>query len=211
LEFIFWNDSIFFNVREENQIIFIKLLNLIYFNLNRSYCIDQQMVQRFSSAKNVKTAQVALLLNVPGIFLLMNLCCFSGLVVFSTYADCDPLTMPNAIIQNSNQLLPYFVIDRLKSLNGAAGLILAAIFAGSLSSVSSTLNSSSAILWADFLKRFKFFSNLNDNKATLTTKILVLFCGIIATGLAFLVSTIGGNLVTMNFSLNGKLKIYFTY
>jgi sodium-coupled monocarboxylate transporter 8/12 len=169
------------------------------------------MVQRFSSAKNVKTAQVALLLNVPGIFLLMNLCCFSGLVLFSTYADCDPLTMPNAIIQNSNQLLPYFVIDRLKSLNGAAGLILAAIFAGSLSSVSSTLNSSSAILWADFLKRFKFFSNLNDNKATITTKILFLFCGIIATGLAFLVSTIGGNLVTMNFSLNGKLKIYFTY
>lgn len=169
-----------------------------------SYCIDQQMVQRFSSAKNVKTAQVALLLNVPGIFLLMNLCCFSGLVVYATYANCDPLTMPNAIIDNSNQLLPYFVIDRLKTLKGAAGLFLAAIFAGSLSSVSSTLNSSSAILWQDFLKRFKYFNNLSDNKATLTTKTLVLLCGIIATSLAFLVSTIGGNLVTMNFSLNGK-------
>ena len=177
---------------------------IVYFSM--SYCIDQQMVQRFSSAKNVRVAQAALLLNVPGIFFLMNLCCFAGLVVYATYKNCDPLTKPDAVIRNSNQLLPYFVIDKLTSLKGAAGLFLSAIFAASLSSVSSTLNSSSAILWQDFLKLFKHFKAYNDNKSTLTTKLLVLVCGVIATDIAFLVATIGGNLVQMNFSLNGSFN-----
>jgi SSS family transporter len=176
----------------------------VYFSM--SYCIDQQMVQRFSSAKNVRTAQIALLLNVPGVFLLMSLCCFTGLVIYATYSDCDPLTMPNTVINNSNQILPFFVIDRLTSIKGSAGLFLSAIFAGSLSSVSSSLNSSAAILWQDFLKRFDYFKMYNDNKSTLTTKILVLICGVLATSLAFVVSTLGGNLIQMNFTLNGSFN-----
>ncbi len=41
------------------------------------------MVQRFSAAKNVKVAQFAMLLNVPGIFFLVSLCCFTGLVLYA--------------------------------------------------------------------------------------------------------------------------------
>jgi solute carrier family 5 (sodium-coupled monocarboxylate transporter), member 8/12 len=170
------------------------------------YCIDQQMVQRFSSAKNVKTAQIALLLNAPGIFLLLNLCFVSGLVVFATYAFCDPLTKPNAIIKSSNQILPYFVIDRLTSIKGAAGLFLSSIFAGALSSLSSILNSSAAILWQDFFKNLKYFQNSSDNQSTLVTKFCVIIVGILSTIIAFLISTIGGNILTINFSLNGAFN-----
>ena len=164
------------------------------------------MVQRFSSAKNIRTAQFALLLNVPGVFLMTGSCCFCGLVVYAAYYKCDPLTMPNTPLNSANQILPYYVINKLTSIRGSAGLFLSAIFAGALSSVSSSLNSSAAILWQDFLKLFDHFKTYNDNKSTLTTKLLVFLCGALATGLAFLVSTIGGNLITMNFSLNGAFN-----
>ena len=55
-------------------------------------------------------------------------------------------------VTNPNQLLTYFVTDKLKSLNGMAGLFLATILSGSLSSISSCLNSLAAIVLEDFLK-----------------------------------------------------------
>ena len=172
-----------------------------------SYCMEQQMVQRFASAKSIKTAQYALLLNIPGQIMLVSVCCFVGLVIFANYSKCDPLSFPDITgIKSSNQLVAYFVTDKLKIINGVTGLFLAAIISGSLSSVSSTLNSVSAILWEDFLKRFSFFRNFNDRKSTLTVKILVVIMGIICTTFAILLSKIGGNLVQISVSLNGSFN-----
>jgi sodium-coupled monocarboxylate transporter 8/12 len=172
-----------------------------------SYCMEQQMVQRFASAKSIRTAQYALLLNIPGQILLVSVCCFVGLVIFSAYSNCDPLSFPDKTgIKSSNQLVAYFVTDKLKIINGATGLFLAAIISGSLSSVSSTLNSVAAILWEDFLKRFSYFRNFNDQKCTFTIKILVILMGIVCTTFAILLSKIGGNLVQISVSLNGSFN-----
>ena len=104
------------------------------------YCIDQQMVQRFAAAKNIRTAQNALLLNIPGVFLLISMCCIPGLIVYAVYSKCDPLSLPNSPIKTSNQILTYYMIDKFKNIKGSIGILLSAIFAGSLSSVSSSLN-----------------------------------------------------------------------
>jgi hypothetical protein len=44
---------------------------IIYFSI--SYAFDQQMVQRFQAAKGKKIAQQALLLNIPGIFIIVSM------------------------------------------------------------------------------------------------------------------------------------------
>ena len=170
------------------------------------YCLDQQMVQRFAAAKNIRTAQNALLLNIPGIFLLITMCCLPGLIVFATYANCDPISLPDSPIKTANQILPYYLIDKLSSIKGSIGIVLAAIFSGSLSSVSSALNSSAAIIWGDFLKQFEYFKEFDDRKSTITTKVLVLIVGILSTFLAYMLSTFGGNLIQMNFTLNGSFN-----
>ena len=172
-----------------------------------SYCIEQQMVQRFASAKSIRTAQYALLLNVPGQILMVSVCCFVGLVIFANYSTCDPLSIPEITgIKSPNQLVTYFVTDKLKVISGATGLFLAAILSGSLSSVSSTLNSVAAILWEDFLKRFSFFKKFDDRRSTLTVKLLVLIMGAICTLFSILLSTIGGNLVQISVTLNGSFN-----
>jgi SSS family transporter len=178
---------------------------IVHFSM--SYCLDQQMVQRFSAAKNVRSAQLALLLNVPGIMFLVSLCCFTGLILYATYATCDPMSAPELTgVKNPNQLLTYFVTDKLKILNGMAGLFLATILSGSLSSISSCLNSLAAIVLEDFLKRFRYFRELNDNKITWTAKLLVIVAGCLCTGLALVVSNLGGNLVQISSTLNGAFN-----
>jgi hypothetical protein len=56
-----------------------------------AYAVDQQMMQRFSAAKNTKTAQLAFVLNTPGLFLMISLYTLTGLVVYANFSTCDPL------------------------------------------------------------------------------------------------------------------------
>lgn len=44
----------------------------------------------------------ALLLNIPGMFIMITLSCLAGLVMYAYYADCDPLTI--GIIDEPNQV-----------------------------------------------------------------------------------------------------------
>lgn len=99
-----------------------------------NYLFDQQTIQRYQASKSRKIAKRALLLNAPGAFILMSLCCFGGLTLYANFAGCDPLTNPDASkrIQNPNQLIPFFVLNNLDELPGIAGLVLGSIFCGIL-------------------------------------------------------------------------------
>jgi sodium-coupled monocarboxylate transporter 8/12 len=168
-----------------------------------TYCFDQQMMQRFQAAKTKKTAQRALLLNIPIVFVLVTLCCSVGLIVYANFYNCDPLTKPDNRIKNPNQLVPYFVINNLYMIPGVAGLFLGALFCASLSSVSSSLNSQSSIIWTDFLCIFAYFKQFDDTQSLRTNKLIVLICGLVSTALSFAVSVIGGNLIQISSILNG--------
>jgi sodium-coupled monocarboxylate transporter 8/12 len=162
-----------------------------FFQFFMLYCIDQSMLQRFASAKNTKHAKVGLLLNVPGIIIFMSVCYFSGLILYAQYAKCDPLSAPLITnVKNQNQLIVYLVTDKMQSLIGFTGLFLSSIVSGSLSSVSSILNSMAAIVWVDFFKPIKCFRKFDDGKSTMVVKSLVVVIGAVATGLAILISNV---------------------
>jgi sodium-coupled monocarboxylate transporter 8/12 len=86
---------------------------------------------------------------------------------------------------------------------GVAGLFLGALFCASLSSVSSSLNSQSSIIWTDFLCIFAYFKQFDDTQSLRTNKLIVLICGLVSTALSFAVSVIGGNLIQISSILNG--------
>ena len=97
--------------------------------MSTSYCIGQQMVQRFLSAKSKRTAQLSLILNAPLLCLIISLCCFVGLILYAIYFKCDPLTNK---ISNPNQLVTLYVIENLYDIPGFGGLFLASLFCGNL-------------------------------------------------------------------------------
>lgn len=55
-------------------------------------------------------------------------------------------------------------------------------------------------------KSFKYFRSFNDSKSLRTNKIIVLVCGALSTGLAFIISTLGGNLTQISAGLNGAFN-----
>ncbi|KAK6963818.1 sodium-coupled monocarboxylate transporter 1 [Biomphalaria glabrata] len=178
---------------------FWALLIGIFFIWLPPYTVDQQMVQRFSSARSLRDAKIALLLNVPGMFIMISLCSLTGLVLFAHFANCDPLKQKK--IGNPNQLLPYYVMEILGNAPGIPGLFVSSLFSGALSSVSSMLNSLSAVTWEDFMK--PHMKSTTDARATLITKCLAVVYGAIGIGVAFLVQELGGTVLQISLTLNG--------
>lgn len=51
-------------------------------------------------------------------------------MIFATYEGCDPLAA--GLITEKDQILPFFVLDRLSTAPGLPGLFVACMFSGSL-------------------------------------------------------------------------------
>ncbi|XP_076075543.1 sodium-dependent multivitamin transporter-like [Mytilus galloprovincialis] len=153
------------------------------------YGVNQAQVQRCCTVPTLKQAQIALWLNFPGLCFILYLCCLIGMVVFGLYSHCDPFLYKS--IKTSDQLLPLFVMDVLGSLPGFPGLFVASLFSGALSTVSSGLNSLSAVVLQDVVRSY-FVPDLSEEKATLVSKILVFVFGIICLGLTYIASLLGG-------------------
>lgn len=81
----------------------------------------------------------------------------------------------------------------LSSYPGLAGLFVAGIFSGALSTVSSAVTSLAAVTLEDFVKPFCFgHRGLPDDKASRISKLLALFYGILCVILAYVAEHLGG-------------------
>lgn len=105
---------------------------------------DQMMVQRYLSARSQQHAAVALVLS--GFFVLAQFALFLmigiGLAAFfEVHRPAIPISRPDAAFSQ-------FIVEQLPP--GLRGLTLAAVFAACMSTVSSSLNSSAAVLVNDF-------------------------------------------------------------
>src|SRR5689334_317286 len=76
-------------------------------------------------------------------------------------------------------------------LPGLPGLFLACLFSGTLSTISSGMNSMAAVLWEDFLK-VKYGGKISDQQAAFVNKVAVTVFGFASTALAFGAEYLGG-------------------
>uniref|UniRef100_A0A915D2Y8 Sodium-dependent multivitamin transporter n=1 Tax=Ditylenchus dipsaci TaxID=166011 RepID=A0A915D2Y8_9BILA len=75
---------------------------------------------------------------------------------------------------------------------GLFGLYITCIMSATLSTISSGLSSSAAAFYEDFLRQGVERRNWTDRQATSINKLIVLFFGILSTGLAFAAEPLGG-------------------
>ncbi|XP_049770041.1 putative sodium-dependent multivitamin transporter isoform X8 [Schistocerca cancellata] len=114
------------------------------------YAVNQTQVQRLLSTRDLATAQRALWWSWPVLSLLSLTTSFAGLAMYSYYYTCDPLTSKR--IERLDQLMPLYVVDTMSGMPGLPGLFVAGIFSGSLSTVSSAVNSLAAVTLEDYFK-----------------------------------------------------------
>ncbi|XP_067653795.1 sodium-coupled monocarboxylate transporter 1-like [Haliotis asinina] len=166
-----------------------------------TFGVNQASVQRYCSLPTLQKAKMSVMLNVVGVLFLLTIVCFAGIIIFAHYAKlgCDPLSAK--YIRNSNQLIPYFVMDVL-GYPGLPGLFVSCLFSGALSSTSSGLNALAAVTWEDFLNPV-IGQKLSEGQKTLVTKFLVLFYGGAGVGISFMVMNLGGTVLQASMSFTG--------
>ncbi|XP_064648287.1 sodium-coupled monocarboxylate transporter 1-like [Lineus longissimus] len=160
-----------------------------FFTWTTIYGVNQAQVQRVLTLPTEKNLASALWINLPGLFGLLTLTAMCGMVIYAMYGDCDPKTMGD--IMASDQLLPLFVMDNLSFIPGLPGLFMSCIFSGSLSTISSGLNSLAAVTLQDVVSVL-CCKNLTDKRATLISKILAVVYGLVCIALTFVASQLGG-------------------
>nr|MBI1232293.1 sodium/solute symporter [Cytophagales bacterium] len=155
------------------QLVFwVAIIGFFFLNLI-SYSSDQVVIQRYLTVKNEKAAAKSLWINglitLPGVFLFFGL----GTVLYVYY-----LTNPEKIgATHSEELLPFYIVSELPI--GLAGVVIAGIFAASMSSLDSSMNSVATAYITDIHKRF--FSSWNDKKNLNLAKIITVIMGVFGT------------------------------
>ncbi|KAI4466170.1 sodium-coupled monocarboxylate transporter [Holotrichia oblita] len=153
----------------------------------REYLTGSGNMKPFPVAMSLVARSVAIF--TVGVSVFVSVCCFTGLIIYATYFDCDPLTAGR--IRANDQLLPLFVMETVGHLRGVPGLFIAGVFGAALSSLSVILNSTSMVILEDFVKGCMRM-NLREKKATMFVKIVSLILGIVALGFVYIVERMGG-------------------
>ena len=153
---------------------------------------DQVAVQRYMTARDLKTAQrglwLKLIVTVPVLVLFYG----TGCVLRAFYNHVpDPLAAGQ--ILKSDQILPWFVVHELPT--GMAGILIAAIYAASMSTISAGLNSLASATMVDFQQRLTKKPLPEDEKQIFQARMWTLLYGSLVIALAFVVSKLGENLV----------------
>jgi len=152
------------------------------------YGCDQSETQRLLTARDAKNAQKALFYNGMIRFPLVITYCSLGIFLIP-FLHTHPGFLNKLAGQSPDFLLPHFLLAYMP--HGLLGLLIAGIFAASMSSLDSVLNSLSAVTWRDFLQRyFERFKTIPREKEVWVSKILTVFWGLLCT--VFALGMIGG-------------------
>ena len=166
------------------QVVTAWLVLQTLFETVRIYATQQEMTQRYLTAESTRKANVSVWMSILGYIPLGYLFYFIGVALFVYYqANPDPAVDLLKDAKRLDSLYAYFVVTRMPA--GLAGLVIAAFFAAAMSTISSSMNSCSAVCLEDFYKRF-WGKGKEDRHYLFVAKSLVLIWGLLAIVMAIL-------------------------
>ena len=161
------------------------------------YGCDQTQAQRLLSARNEKTIRSLLLANgvlrFPVVMVYCTMGLFVGALVTSTpdfltsIADMTQKHFPQEFSESGlkpDLMIPVFIVKYLP--HGLIGILIIGIFSAAMSTLSSTINSLSAVSMEDIFNRGKKRTSLSNEKYMKYSKSFVLFWGVVCITAAYL-------------------------
>lgn len=148
-----------------------------------SYTADQMSLQRYLATGNIKSTAKSFMFNLVGATCILILLAIVGLSLVVWYKFVPDENMPVKV----DKIFPYFVSANLPT--GISGLLLAAILAATISSMTAGINALASSITYDFRSRFgKAMAPLEQLRFG---KICSLVIGLASTMAAGLISKIG--------------------
>ncbi len=150
-----------------------------------SYGSDQTVIQRYLTTTNeqsaAKSIRIGAWMALPSSLIFFTL----GTLLF-VYYHTEPQLL-NPTLERTDAIFPWFITNSLPK--GISGLLIAAIFAASMSSLDSSMNSVSTVLTTDFYRLYK--ADQSEASYLRLAKLFTVIIGVIGTGIALVMATWG--------------------
>lgn len=143
-----------------------------------SHGTDQLLVQRLLATGNRNAGQKALMWSGVAVMLQFALFLLIGVMLFAFYEGATPEQLGLA---TTDEIFAKFIVEQLPT--GISGLIVAALFAAAMSSLSSSLNSLASATNFDLYKLL-FKTQLTSEQDLKNSRIITLIWGVILSGSA---------------------------
>jgi solute:Na+ symporter, SSS family len=164
---------------------------------------DQMAIQRYLSTRDAPSARRMFNISMVISAVVMGVLAFLGLALLAYFrAHPEMLGPGQSVDQNADQLFPRFIAVGLPS--GLSGLVVAGLLAAAMSSLSSGLNSSCAVITVDFLDRFSGRRDAPREEVRRTR--YVSWCvGLVVVLLSGAVGIVQGNLLEIAYKVTNLL------
>lgn len=154
------------------------------------YGCDQTQAQRSLSAQNEQALKNILIANGLLRFPITLLYCLAGLVI-GTLATSSPEFLNKIPNSNPDWMIPVFIVEYLP--NGMIGLLVVAILAAAMSSLSSAINSLSAVSVEDYCRITG--QKLSDRAYLNAARITAIVWGIVTIVLSYFAGSIAPTVI----------------
>ena len=178
----------------QNRVTLLAVLASNFVGHLAFYTVDQATVQRYFTTRNLAHARKAFWLNTFSVFTILACLTFLGMALFSYYSTFVlPQHIAGMEFQNDWKY-PYFIATVMPA--GVAGLLIAALYAATMSSVDSGINSCTTAFLVDFWQRLKYgevrpSEGAHQHQQLVQARILTVVLGTIVTVLACFVGRLG--------------------
>ena len=196
-----WDKLVFFSLNPHIRLtIFFTIIHIVTWWISTAGS-DQMAIQRFVATRNVKAARRTFLITQVSEKVLISVLLCVGFSLFSFYR-MNPHTIPDGkdLITDADFLFPNFIANYLPV--GISGLVVAAIFSAAMSSLSSGINSTAAVITTDIIpwltkKRFE------DSKRLKQAKWISFIVGVLVVAISSTMAHVPGNITEVTAKTNG--------
>lgn len=156
---------------------------------------DQMSIQRYLATRDASAARRSFGVQLTSNVLIAGLLGVAGLAVLGYFqAFPEELAEGMTITSSADVWMTHFIVVGLPP--GMTGLVIAAILGAAMSSLSSGLNSASAVLVTDFVCRAGKQS-LSEQEEVRAARGMAVVVGIVAVALSLVIGEIPGNLMKL--------------
>ena len=148
-----------------------------------SYTSDQTVIQRYMTTSSEKKAAKSIITN-GALSLFSSILFYAMGTALYAYFQTRPETLDIAM-PTADSIFPFYIMSQLPV--GLSGLLIAAIFAAAMSTVSSNINSISTAFTVDIYSKLR--RGATDTQRLRTARLASVICGVVGCGFALMMAT----------------------
>lgn len=196
-----WDDIVFFStdphIRTTIVFAFIHLVSWWVCTAGS----DQMAIQRFASTRDVKAARRSFLVTQISEKTVFVVLMTVGFALFRFY-NVFPQYVPDGrdLVSDADFLFPNFIANHLPA--GISGLVVAAIFSAAMSSLSSGINSTAAVITTDIIPFFRKSFDAERSSLRLA-RWSSLAIGVLVVAISTTMAHVPGNIFEVTSKTNG--------